>query len=1497
MSGSSTRAIPSKTPASPIPTVSSMGCLTGAAEMNQLPEFLRFNKYGGVLTPEERRQVAKSKGVCVTCGRTTHRVTPFRTLPLDNSRVRNGVCLFCRPDGWMDKEGVRVGGALAHAHNNYGHVVPSNAVVSAAGGQSNHNGISLDFSSGNGTNQVSFLGTSTERNTNSSSYSNRSNNNTPPKRQPQEQQKKSLAHNLIVGRKPQRPTVGLHSASEKSDFSIFNKNSNSNSKNNPNKSTNNNYRSNKLDSNCSHDSNNHQKNSNNYNLRDNHNPLVTTTPTNMNSDHKYAHLLGNPSYQDEETPRFHYDEVKYPQHYQPMKKNQQPKSLQKNKNSRNKSNSNNDAQPMDPKYDFSAPTNNDAWDIVKSMRSNPTSIPILTRKCHELRSIGTNQAGSLYEVIEVMRRHSRISSIQFAGIGALWSLFADGGDDRKSEAIDAGASKVILEAIKNVPGDADLVAWAMGALSSLAEGMGSRADLAEVGGVVEGIQRLLEIYVGGGGSNGCGDMVVVERVSYWVFRCLAMLVYEYNDVEDGDSCDEVKDYNVSSRVNDRRHSDASLIRDMDAMDRYTDAFFNTTVANSVLVALETIPMNAITMEWGLKFLAHLPLEECDQDERDSLMEVCTRAVDKGIPKMFPTLINLSCAIICNFAATSEPSAEGTNSWASRFFTISINRLISNVNEDSRARNLMICTLSHVLAFGNLTLGFSDSKKVIKLCIGIMEEKKECAFETETCCCILYCVFVNAPIAIRHTEVPSKALEILQKAMIQHYERIRLMAIALDALTEVSLLNDCDHTNTIDFVMTVISNLSPTIAKSEIMIEKTLAFLSKICKSKHHATCFEIRGGLALVNSSLKSKSKVVQKEAINVMYKIATLSDGCVFTLGTLKQLEDSVKSNFSGDRYMAAKSLYIIAASVDIRKQDFSQYATLGLEFTQIVIESFPTDASIQKLGCLSARKIATLAQKSNISLDVSSVLMPILDAQRLLGVQVQKDSLDTIWALMGIKWELRPKELRELTLCTVETVKMNSGISSSRRSFRGDVVTSGMAIFADIFAEPVQALKVLGMQKVERIIELVLSLIYACLDKFGNHPFIFSFGFSVLQRLCNINECQSLIVRYGGIVAVIDGMIANGGNATIQEKGCNILRRLATYHLEIKIIIVESDGVDAVLNNMMTHSANEAVMEEACGALSVLCVDKQTRTFIIQQGGVLLLENAMEIHIGNNIIQEKALDALCLLSSDADLDILLTSNIFKSIKDALDNHLQKSNVQRRGLSILRNFSLRNERVKSAIESSGCLDNCAKVLEMHSSSPKVIDSAFSIFLHLFSRTECQKVLLRRGIIELIVQAMMVNMQSQRTQMLGCSLLCALCDTAHSRVIVVDACGVEATVYAMLTQFSSESVQDKGCRILSCCSLDPLMACYSEELNPKLVDAILTAMDNFPDSVKVHESAVIALRNFASHEANSVILQPHAHRVAKALNKSVAKFPNECAARADDTLKLIIPHKIEDKIS
>ena len=35
-----------------------------------------------IQTKDERERVAKSKGVCSTCAKQTHRITPFRSIPL-----------------------------------------------------------------------------------------------------------------------------------------------------------------------------------------------------------------------------------------------------------------------------------------------------------------------------------------------------------------------------------------------------------------------------------------------------------------------------------------------------------------------------------------------------------------------------------------------------------------------------------------------------------------------------------------------------------------------------------------------------------------------------------------------------------------------------------------------------------------------------------------------------------------------------------------------------------------------------------------------------------------------------------------------------------------------------------------------------------------------------------------------------------------------------------------------------------------------------------------------------------------------------------------------------------------------------------------------------------------------------------------------------------------------------------------------------------------------
>lgn len=52
--------------------------------------YLSTSQYLNVFiqTKDERERVAKSKGVCSTCAKQTHRITPFRSIPLGKKILR-----------------------------------------------------------------------------------------------------------------------------------------------------------------------------------------------------------------------------------------------------------------------------------------------------------------------------------------------------------------------------------------------------------------------------------------------------------------------------------------------------------------------------------------------------------------------------------------------------------------------------------------------------------------------------------------------------------------------------------------------------------------------------------------------------------------------------------------------------------------------------------------------------------------------------------------------------------------------------------------------------------------------------------------------------------------------------------------------------------------------------------------------------------------------------------------------------------------------------------------------------------------------------------------------------------------------------------------------------------------------------------------------------------------------------------------------------------------
>jgi len=517
------------------------------------------------------------------------------------------------------------------------------------------------------------------------------------------------------------------------------------------------------------------------------------------------------------------------------------------------------------------------------------------------------------------------------------------------------------------------------------------------------------------------------------------------------------------------------------------------------------------------------------------------------------------------------------------------------------------------------------------------------------------------------------------------------------------------------------------------------------------------------------------------------------------------------------------------------------------------------------------------------------VLNAQKEHGVQIHKNCCDTLWALMGVQCELDSTLSKEIVYFAIEV--METCILSSEYEFDEFVVSGGMAIFADTFLRPVDIVHFLGEKIVDIVVNVVNTAIYSCLDNKRDHPLIFEFGFCTLRRLCSDDSSRGIIVNHGGVVAVVDGMMSNLENASIQENGCNILWRLSGNDLGMKLNIVEADGVDVIMNVMISHGENASVLAEAFQALSCLSVDRTSRNFIAQQGGVMVIASSMSSLDKSVAVQEAGLAALCNIASDVDEDILDASNIISVVNSSLYHHAKNANVQRKGLALLYNLSIRGEGMKSKLLSSGALTIITKAVKNHTNSSKVVASALRILQNLSNTDECMMILLEKTTITLIIHAMMLHIENLKNAIIGCKILWTICEMSP-KFIVIGLSGVEAIVCAMMVHYSSEYIQDMGCCILACSSSHLSISNDGDfntdvfDLICKIVKVILSAMSGFPDSLEVQNNATTALRNMSKIEENIAVLNTEQVRVEVVLTQTMKRFP-ECQKFCLEVLEVL----------
>jgi len=1434
--------------------------------------------------PEERAHVAKTKGVCSSCGLSTHKITPFRSIPKDNEFVENGICLKCHPDRRKCNRNNR----------------PSQATRIGNGKSSKVLGIDDDISS---------LVHSTKM---AKRIKNRA---THARKATSDVSRQVLAKSLI---KKDQSFIANNSRTLSDPAATNQRQTIADAK--PWKSL--------------KDALHHK------------NDARSVRSVNRRTSRHASGGSGNYRRRSSESD------------IPALKKAKLKRLSQRSKTFGDH-----------PKKEYTI----DVWDIVKEMRLHPNNPQLLAEKCNDLRDKAINQAGSLYEQIDVMRRFPNESKLQIACIGGLWSVSAEGGDDGKAEVRDAGGAGDIIAAMKCFPDNIDVLSHGLGTLSCLCSGYGGRSYLVDDEDIVLLLENILKRFADKEGEER-------GQVLYWVLVCLNSIISDYGDIEifsnyqesqqqpldtldtsnrstesynsvqsssfeesgKGWECEgcsmlnttKVTQCEMCGNERDSQQKESSTLDkeiptqhqvDYDAVEeecnvteRSRDAVANSQIISLVLQATNEVPVDGITLELALYFLAHFEEKQCES-LRTLLADACKRAVQMP-QEAFPILHQLACAIQCLtmnleesvgdqetakcFADTALDSlvygaerhssdipqsprrSSTTHSTSSSTYSTS-SEAGTRILYKAKVQEVFLSLLSNLLYFGSVKLDSIDSEDLLDICCTALEDEGSSVFLLTVCYWIIWSIITYGPKDIKQSSLDVMDGILHTISNLEHSPTALTLGFAV--IAEVVHCNDLeiDSPQVIEMIARIVSKYP-----IEMLQKEAFQLLFLLCKSKEDAVRIVNTGVLNYVNKAVCDSAQPCQL-ATNLLIKLSVLAednddDDDILSIDDLQSIVSASFALKSSSLLAAKNWVQFLTSSIKSKKDVGQQSLLMALSSITEIMESFPNNLEVQKMTCLALTDVAVSAKQE---VDVSDQIIPILNLQKVHGLEIHKECCDALWALMRIRHDLNVDLLREVIYFAIEVTEIH--VVCPEYSFSNDVVTAGIAIVGETLTDP----QILGEMLVDIMVDVLNKCIYSYLDREEDVLSVFEHGFCALQRLCNDDSCRDIVITHGGIVAVVDGMVAHSTNASIQQNGCHILWRLGeneTDELEVKLRILEADGVDVLLNVMITHGDNGGVLAEAFRALSSLCVDKSSRNFVTQQGGVMMITTSLSTLPKDVHVQESGLAALCNLTSlDVDESLIDASTISSVVHKSLECHDNVISIQQKGLSLLYNLSLRSEGIRDILLSSSCLKNVSRALELHVSSPQVISAAIALLISLSDTEECTRFLLKKEAMNRIVQSMMMNVEDLQVSIVCFNFLHLACEKNINNMGIG---GVEAVVCTMKIRLSSEYIQDTGCRILAHLSTQSFMSFMWSgssldvdffDLTCAIVDVIVSAIEGYHRNFQVQQHGINTLINVSKYDGNTPVLFTEQSRIEDVLAEASGRFP-ELKAKCDEVLQVFL---------
>jgi hypothetical protein len=1065
-------------------------------------------------------------------------------------------------------------------------------------------------------------------------------------------------------------------------------------------------------------------------------------------------------------------------------------------------------------------------ETLKAARADPVK---LRQALHVLRNgLEVDLDGSLIIIArDILSQYVFDPSIADAACGAVWRITTLE-DSLKSLAIESGIVGLLVDALKAHHEDATLCEWALGALTTLACSPFTKSDLAKTG-VIEAVLELLDFH-----QNSAG---ILE----WTSRCLHNLVHQYV-VLDVEAAEEEMQAQIKKNI-------SSIIE-----------------ANGVSTLLNAMKLHAtepIALLWATKLMWRLfgRKEESStvrvlfQLRQDGFVPLSTKLLrqQSTSSELFQLISRLVCMLLLKMddGALYETASDAMPS---------IVRQMEEFKDDETLQEAgcrLLCALSN---------GGESVQENLKEADGILAIVKTMERLPENLMLLTragWCLWrLSANPSLFDSGLVEKSLQALSSAMDSHRDSVDL------------LVSTCGFSRN----STMVDGVSPTAYPLDVIFR----WLTTVGQASH----YKVQASQALHTLSRKYNDFLhLLNESVGIPRMIASLRDPqsccridicCILTV-LARNSEDS--------RQMLASADVVQTALAELAETNDLNWKACLLRLVSTIlvsecalqidvpihaiqtaiggVEGSTFDPSLSELACICVRN---LLLTPNSRVGVEGLVKAMTDTIDTCAVS---DSLCieacyVIWALTSKYSDRNPSELSAMMTSLIGLM------GKFMEPLNLEIQSAAAGTLASVLASVVRSPIPLKVQDVE----VVISVIYKIIDTKPGASEAIEHLLAVLWNCCLVDE--NTLVQGGVVVAVIDTMVDNESNLQIQERGCTILALLASAeNLEVNFSIAETNGVELLVSALAVFGDNVNVTLQACKCFSYLSIDPELRVMIVAQGGLRLVVVAITSNPDNAELVGFACSTLLNLTFDAEVSAYIGSGIVDAIVQTMTGHLKSALLQETGLGILQNISMRGPDEKARIAEAGGVEAVVSVLREHIRLPSVVERGLATLWSLAVLDENQIRVANADGINLVVNCMMALIEYERVQKQGCGCLCALAGDSTSKVLLRNAGGLDAIVFAMWAHFNKSGVQKEGCRAISNLVHDPrtneIMLVSETE-----VGAILSAMRRFPSVADLQMHACYSLRNLTLSVDNVAVVLGSADDIRELVAKVSLRNP-ECS--------------------